>query len=346
MIRVYPMGEETGDGITRSGDRSIGIDHRNSRAPLGSAPAPLGPLASEAIRPRDSTPGLRESFWRYAVMARPSREAGACRSTQGDDALLRSLPQPMHLYEYLTRSGHYHFGLFEGAKDTLEEAFDRMARYASRRLPAGGRILDVGCGLGGIAKLLSGMGHRVLALDPCLPAIRYAKAVRAHPNIEYRIGRFQDMERDLRIQRTLDGIVIVEALQHLPDPTTLFKRCQALLRPGGILVIHDVVTVPSLPWSRVPFHRLGTLSAEAVNLGFDAIETRRIGGHVLPTLDHLGRRLRSGRLTAPSWFGPNRTGVNRDMRELVSQWKALRRGFLDGDLTYETTVLRARDSRS
>ena len=38
---------------------------------------------------------------------------------------------------------------------------------------------------------------------------------------------------------TIDAIVIIDALHHMPDVDTVLRECKRVLAPGGVLVIRD-----------------------------------------------------------------------------------------------------------
>jgi SAM-dependent methyltransferase len=61
------------------------------------------------------------------------------------------------------------------------------AEELARELPAGSRILELGCGLGGDARHFSGQGHHVVAVDYSRPAIEYLRGQHAgRGSLEFR----------------------------------------------------------------------------------------------------------------------------------------------------------------
>lgn len=115
---------------------------------------------------------------------------------------------------------------------------DTLARLG---LPAGARILEVGCGTGGNFSLLSRFGD-LWALDADSTALGYAdRSGLAHVGA----GRLPDgLPADLG---TFDLVVLLDVLEHLDDDAASLVRVLPLVRPGGRLF----VTVPAHPrlWS-------------------------------------------------------------------------------------------------
>ena len=96
-----------------------------------------------------------------------------------------------------------------------------------------GHILELGCGQGGLANLLSQYG-RVTAVDLSVKAILAAQS--AYPHIEFRAGSFFKMTD---LPRDCDLIVSSEVIEHMVSEEQI--RFLALisdhLRPGGSVIL-------------------------------------------------------------------------------------------------------------
>jgi SAM-dependent methyltransferase len=121
-------------------------------------------------------------------------------------------------------------------------AFTDQARAAAQelivRLPGPARVVDLGCGDGTSARLLTEAGHDVLGID-LSPAL-IALARRTAPEAEFSLGSFVDVdlprERDAILAA---GEVLGYALDARNDHAALdavIGRAAAALRPGGLLL--------------------------------------------------------------------------------------------------------------
>lgn len=106
-------------------------------------------------------------------------------------------------------------------------------RKAAAWLPRGGRVLDIGCDDGALARQLPWLGEYV-GLDPFL---EHPGEV---PNGRILRGRFPE---DLPDGRPFDAITMLAVFEHLTpeEHGPLTRACAAALKPGGRLVM----TVPS-----------------------------------------------------------------------------------------------------
>lgn len=117
-----------------------------------------------------------------------------------------------------------------GAEARLERAW--LDRFTAL-LPAGGAVLDVGCGSGRpIAAWLIERGYHVTGVDSSPSLI--ALCADRFPGAEWRVA---DM-RALVLAQGFDGLIAWHSLFHLSpeDQRPMFARFAAHLRPGAVLM--------------------------------------------------------------------------------------------------------------
>jgi 2-polyprenyl-3-methyl-5-hydroxy-6-metoxy-1,4-benzoquinol methylase len=97
------------------------------------------------------------------------------------------------------------------------------------------RVLDAGCGSGTISHFLSLHAGQVIAMDSNPSAISYASTAYDAPNIQFRLGQFEDLVGDKPFNR----IYCIEVVEHLyehqvAEVLSLFYK---MTNPGGQLFL-------------------------------------------------------------------------------------------------------------
>lgn len=98
----------------------------------------------------------------------------------------------------------------------------------------GARILDVGCGEGGLARLLAAEGALVMGVDPNLEAVARARELIPGARIEQATAEALPFEND-----EFDTVVVVNALHHVPLAAMdkVLGEAARVTRPGGTLIV-------------------------------------------------------------------------------------------------------------
>lgn len=98
-------------------------------------------------------------------------------------------------------------------------------------------LLEVGCGLGGFTRSLAARGHRITAVDLSPEMIQTAR-MKTPPElgVNYLCGDL--FSQDLPPQG-FDGVISIATLHHM-DLVAAIERMTSFIRPGGILVLHDL----------------------------------------------------------------------------------------------------------
>jgi SAM-dependent methyltransferase len=109
---------------------------------------------------------------------------------------------------------------------------------AARRIPAGARVLDVGCGLGGFRACVPEADYT--GLDPHMAAHALIADVRSETLRQHLDGN----------AGAYDAVCCFEVIEHVPDPKALFAELVQAARPGGLVCV-SVPRVPSA-MTRIP----------------------------------------------------------------------------------------------
>jgi len=128
------------------------------------------------------------------------------------------------------------------------------------QLPPGSRVLDVGCGIGGSARILArDYGFEVLGISISPGQIARAQAL-TPPGLPCRFAVMDALALELA-DHSFDAVLSVEAGPHMPDKQRYADELLRVLRPGGLLAVADWnrrdATVQPLSWlERRVMHQL------------------------------------------------------------------------------------------
>lgn len=139
-------------------------------------------------------------------------------------------------------------------------------------------VADLGAGEGTLAQLLAQRAEKVIAVDLSPKMVAFGQQLAAQHglnNLEYRLG---DIENPPLDEGSLDLAVLSQALHHAEHPQRAVDAAFRALRPGGRLVVLDLVQhqfeeareLYADRWLGFAERDLGTMLERA---GFSAIET-------------------------------------------------------------------------
>jgi SAM-dependent methyltransferase len=187
----------------------------------------------------------------------------------------------LRFYHEVLGCKYQHYGLWEGDPLTLQGLKTAQERYSDNLcswIPEGvKRILDVGCGTGGNAAKLSGMGFEVegLSPDPYQQGV-FTKGTK----LPFHLTTCQAF----RPERAYDLVLMSESAQYI----TLEELFPAVARcaPGGYLLACDYFVLKK-DGSRMTRsgHLLDGFLQEADKHGFVVERSEDITDKVTPTLD-------------------------------------------------------------
>jgi SAM-dependent methyltransferase len=116
-----------------------------------------------------------------------------------------------------------------------------VSRLRRLGVPAGARLVDLGCGSGGVAAALSRAGYRVTGVEGHRVLIEAAARLPESLTLW-----LHDMRRGLGAlpERGHDVAALFDVIEHVDDPVALVAEAMACVRPQGWVV----GTVPALMW--------------------------------------------------------------------------------------------------
>jgi SAM-dependent methyltransferase len=112
------------------------------------------------------------------------------------------------------------------------------SRDRARPFPAAAcrRVLDIGCGTGGVLAHLGPFG-RAYGIDPSSEAAGYCRK----RGVEMSLASGLDLPFP---DQTFDAVLALDVIEHVDDDVGMLREARRVLRPGGVAVL----TVPALPW--------------------------------------------------------------------------------------------------
>lgn len=148
------------------------------------------------------------------------------------------------LYDlFLDRDKQYSCAYFTDPGNSLEQAQeDKKAHIAAKlALKPGMRVLDIGCGWGGMALYL----HRhfdvdVLGVTLSEEQLKVARDRAAAAGVADRV-KFELIDYR-RVEGSFDRIVSVGMFEHVGPPQyrTFFRKCRELLSDDGVMLLHTI----------------------------------------------------------------------------------------------------------
>ena len=160
------------------------------------------------------------------------------------------------------------FSSASGRWDLLrEEMFGRAFHLHALLglLDSSATVGDLGCGTGQLSGLVAPHVAHVIAVDSSSDML-YAARVRLaeHRNVEVRLGNLETLPID---HAQLDIAVLGLVLHHVPDPALALAEASRVLRPGGRVLIIDM-----LPHERAEYQQ----QMGHVWLGFPEAQLRKM----------------------------------------------------------------------
>jgi 2-polyprenyl-3-methyl-5-hydroxy-6-metoxy-1,4-benzoquinol methylase len=131
--------------------------------------------------------------------------------------------------EEYARSNHYGAdgaAIFQSAAPFYRAVLGELQRAS---LPPG-PILDVGCGWGGMCRLLRHAGRDYLGIDFESESLAYCRSL----SLNVRPGTLEDLAGE---KTQYSALLLLGVFEHLHDHARTLEQAAALLKPGGLLIV-------------------------------------------------------------------------------------------------------------
>ncbi|WP_050990885.1 MULTISPECIES: class I SAM-dependent methyltransferase [Bradyrhizobium] len=309
-----------------------------------SVDGPIGNVVDAGI-------ALAERLGRYSPVVRAARLPALTRllrKRSRDRANIR------HHYDvgndfyrlWLDRQMIYSCAYFRTGREDIALAQEQKLDHICRKLllRPGDRLLDLGCGWGGLAIWAAGR-YEVRVVGVTLSEQQHAAAQEAvaSAGLSDRIDIQLRHYRDLDDAKLFDRIVSVGMYEHvgLDNLPTYFQTVHRLLRPGGVFLNHGIVSTDAagrpqgppggefidrhvFPGGAVP--HLSRVLVELSAAGLEFADAEDLRPHYELTLQHWSRRLEA---RLPDAYATARPEVVRIWRVFLAGMAcAFERGWL------------------
>ena len=189
-------------------------------------------------------------------------EVGGTRGADQDSRRLKAV-----LSNRQTKSQEF-FESAAGQWDRLrQDVFGRGSHLQAIPALLDGRwvVGDLGCGTGGLSETLAPFVRRVVAVDRSEDMLQTARRrLEDVANVDVRKGALEALPIG---DAELDAATLVLVLHHLPDPAAALREAARVLKPGGRLLVADM-----LPHDREEYRQ----QMGHVWLGFSDDQVRRL----------------------------------------------------------------------
>ncbi len=202
----------------------------------------------------------------------------------------------LNLFHFFLGSRDLHYGLW---KDDLEvtiqnlpEAQRRYSDFLLSHIPDGvKRVLDVGCGAGGVASELIARGFQVEGVSPS-PLLSEAAQQQAGDGFKIHSGRFEEVR--FADDEKFDLVMFSESFQYI-KLDQVFELASKRLNPGGHVLICDFFKTNEPGKSVIGGgHSIDKFRAALEKSGLELLEDKDITKETAPNLDivnQMGREL-------------------------------------------------------
>jgi SAM-dependent methyltransferase len=257
--------------------------------------------------------------------------------TDDGQPTVRDLPQPFGFYRHILKGDHLHFGHWPKddpqmpMEQAQEEMFERLLSFFP---PPPAKVLDVGCGLGYSAYLLSTKGYEVTGVAPSPELVAYAREKYAGSGARFMaLGFFDD--HPVFAEGLYDVLFFQESMQYLSPLSRVMERARRLLKEKGTLIMGDEVCYDRRIKELTAVHLSADYTVALSEAGFKIAEREKVGGEVSPTCAFIVRQFTENFDALAASGGKD--GLEQ-LRHYLDGWKNQQQWYADGRMGYELIV--------
>jgi 27-O-demethylrifamycin SV methyltransferase len=235
---------------------------------------------------------------------------------------MTSADDPVAHYDRITEAWRYllgddfHFGYFRSENESVEAATRNLTALMAEKgsIGPGVLVLDVGCGIGSPACLLAERyGCRIVGISTSRAGVEHAtrRALerRCSDRVSFHVADGMDNGFP---HSSFDRVWVLESSHLMPRKEALLSECARVLRPGGRVVLCDVMLRRDLPlaevlsraqdfihlhyaFGRAKMETLETYRGFAERAGLETTDSVDISEETFPIFAHWRSRLESNR---------------------------------------------------
>lgn len=144
-----------------------------------------------------------------------------------------------------------HYGVFEDPDEPLADATGRLTSLMieAARFEPGLRVLDVGCGSGAPAcRLAQDHGVEVVGITTSEVGVATARDRARAAGLDTVTFEQRDGTDNGFPDASFDRVWVLESSHLMPDRAALIRECARVLRPGGRMVLCDIIRRREIPF--------------------------------------------------------------------------------------------------
>lgn len=215
----------------------------------------------------------------------PALRAHVARTKQARDD--GSIDPELDLYTQIFRNDFLHAGYFDPIPDDAEKVSFHLLKEAMRayaellvaRVAPGQRVLDLGCGTGGLLAMLKSAGAEPTGLTPNPGHAEHIR--KSQPGIPVIVSGFESLDMQ-KHRHAFDVVICSESFHNVPLEAGV-RNVREVLRPGGKWVIIDYYRTRIPAYNRSG-HPLEAFRESVAKNGFRVTEEVDVTDNTAPSL--------------------------------------------------------------